>query len=369
MSSSPRRVRLERVRHAARDVLDPARRSRPAARVPSLRSSASAVLAARGHPERAAHHLRSGVGPAGAVALDRVAGLRPAVRPVHHAHEVRRRRRQPELHGPVVQRPNADARRRRRCARGSSPARSPARSRSRRTNPGEAGSSTRLMPNSTSCAVSGSPSDQRSPSRRWNTYRSPSSARSPTVRRATGTIVRSGHASTSRSNSCMQSWMFGHAIADFGSASFGRKLVATRSVAVGAVGGRGRRPQVERPLVGGVRLGEPQRDVQGERELEQHERDLVAFAPALHEREQLAVLRDGLVERVLLPRPVGGPRQVLDGLVLVRGGQPVVRQDAGRPSSRPRRPAARATPPPAGAGGRRSARRASGTPPPGSARA
>jgi len=34
----------------------------------------------------------------------------------------------------------------------------------------------------------------------------------------------------------MQSWMSGQAMADFGSASFGRKLVATRSVADGVSG-------------------------------------------------------------------------------------------------------------------------------------
>ena len=33
----------------------------------------------------------------------------------------------------------------------------------------------------------------------------------------------------------MQSWMFGHAIADRGSGSFGRKLVPIRRVAVGSV--------------------------------------------------------------------------------------------------------------------------------------
>ena len=35
--------------------------------------------------------------------------------------------------------------------------------------PGLSGSSTRLIPNSTSCAVSGVPSDHSSPSRRWKT--------------------------------------------------------------------------------------------------------------------------------------------------------------------------------------------------------
>src|SRR5438876_257862 len=57
--------------------------------------------------------------------------------------------------------------------------------------PGLSGFSTRLMPNSTSCAVSGSPSDQRSPSRRWNTYRRPSSEISQRSARL-GTMVRPG---------------------------------------------------------------------------------------------------------------------------------------------------------------------------------
>ena len=98
--------------------------------------------------------------------------------------------------------------------------------------PGEDGSRTRLMPNSTSCAVRGSPSDQRNPSRRWKTYLRPSSEMSH--REASeGTMVRSGQASTRRSKSCMHTWMFGHAMADFGSGSFGRKLVATRRAADG----------------------------------------------------------------------------------------------------------------------------------------
>src|SRR5438105_4950334 len=58
--------------------------------------------------------------------------------------------------------------------------------------PGLAGSSTRLMPNSTSWAVSGTPSDQCSPSRRWNTYRRPSSLISHRSA-SDGTMVRSGH--------------------------------------------------------------------------------------------------------------------------------------------------------------------------------
>ena len=35
----------------------------------------------------------------------------------------------------------------------------------------------------------------------------------------------------------MHSWMFGHAMADFGSASLGRKLEATRMVAAGGASG------------------------------------------------------------------------------------------------------------------------------------
>ena len=88
------------------------------------------------------------------------------------------------------------------------------------------------MPNSTSWAVSGVPSDQRRPSRSRNVYRRPSGAISHHSARE-GTIVRSGHCSTRRSNSCMQTWMLGQAIADLGSGSFGRKLVAIRSVADG----------------------------------------------------------------------------------------------------------------------------------------
>ena len=164
------RVRLERL---ARPASARTRRAptfpggRPRSR--RCRSSTSRSSRALGDAERTAHHLAPGLRPLGAVALDRVPRLRPAVGAVHHAHEVRRRRDQPELDRAVVQRPHADRGPRRRCARGSSPGRSPARSRSPPRTRATPGSSTRLMPNSTSCAVSGSPSDQRSPSRRWNT--------------------------------------------------------------------------------------------------------------------------------------------------------------------------------------------------------
>ena len=54
-----------------------------------------------------------------------------------------------------------------------------------------------------------------------------------------GTIVRSGHCSTSRSNNCMHSWMFGQAIAERGSGSLGRKLLAMRRVAFASTGAGG----------------------------------------------------------------------------------------------------------------------------------
>ena len=72
-------------------------------------------------------------------------------------------------------------------------------------------------------------------------------------------------------------------------------------------------------------------DVQRERELEQHQRHRLPLAAALQQRQQLAVVADRLVERVLLTRAVAGARQVVDRLVLVVGGQPVVGEHAERP--------------------------------------
>ena len=49
---------------------------------------------------------------------------------------------------------------------------------------------------------------------------------------------------------------------------------------------------------------EPQRRVQRERELEERERDLLPLAARLEQRQQRAVVLDRLVERPLLARPV-----------------------------------------------------------------
>ncbi len=90
----------------------------------------------------------------------------------------------------------------------------------------------------------------------------------------------------------------------------------------------GRRPEREGPLIRLVRLLEPQRHVQGEGELEEHQRDLAALSLTFQDRQELPVVADRLVERVLLTGAVTGDRQIRDGLVLVVGRQPVVRKQA-----------------------------------------
>ena len=213
-----RRPRPSATNSTPRDVARPGpRRTRRAARARAGRRSAAAIRNApltTWRPDRR---------PRVAVALDRVARLRPAVGAVHHAHEVRRGRGQPELDRAVVERPDADRGRRPRCAAGSSPGRSRARSRSPPTSPGRPGSRTRLMPNSTSCAVSGVAVATTAAPRAGGTRSAARRRRSPTARRARARSCARATASTSRSNSCMHSWMFGHAIADFGSGSFGQE--------------------------------------------------------------------------------------------------------------------------------------------------
>ena len=87
---------------------------------------------------------------------------------------------------------------------------------------------------------------------------------------------------------------------------------------------------LECALVGLVRLSESERGVECERELEENERDRLALAAPLEQRQQLAVVADRLVERVFLARLVARAGQVLDGLFLVRRRQPVVCQEAKR---------------------------------------
>src|SRR5207247_8717224 len=66
------------------------------------------------------------------------------------------------------------------------------------------------------------------------------------------------------------------------------------------------------------------------RELEEDERDRLPLSAPLEQRQQLAVVADRLVERVLLARLVPGPGQVLHGLVLVGRREPVVGEQAER---------------------------------------
>ena len=71
------------------------------------RSSVSRSSSSCDDAERAAHHLAARVRPRRSLGLDRVSRLRPAVGPVHDAHEVRGRSHQPELDRPIVQRLHA----------------------------------------------------------------------------------------------------------------------------------------------------------------------------------------------------------------------------------------------------------------------
>ena len=89
-----------------------------------------------------------------------------------------------------------------------------------------------------------------------------------------------------------------------------------------------RRPLVERSLVRRVRLGEAERGVQRERELEEHERARLTLASPLEQRQERAVVLDRLVERVLLPRLVAGAQEVVGGLLLVLRCEPVMREQA-----------------------------------------
>ena len=80
---------------------------------------------------------------------------------------------------------------------------------------------------------------------------------------------------------------------------------------LGGRAGLGRRPVPERALVRLVRLGEAERRVEGERELEEDERDLLPLASPFEQREQVPVVLDRLVEGVLETRLVGRAQEVV----------------------------------------------------------
>jgi len=70
----------------------------------------------------------------------------------------------------------------------------------------------------------------------------------------------------------------------------------------------GRSPVLERPLVRLIRLGEAERRVQRDRQLEEDERDLLVRSAALEQRKQRAVMADRLVQRPLESCTVAGLR-------------------------------------------------------------
>ena len=151
--------------------------------------------------------------------------------------------------------------------------------------------------------------------------------------------MRSGHCSTSRSNSCMQSWMLGHAIAERGSGSSGRKLDATRRVAVGvAAAGVGGDQCANARWYASFASANRSDMCSARASLNSTSAIVLALAATLEQRQQVAVVRDRLVEGVLLSRPVARERQVADRLVLVLGAEPVVGEQRPRPRARARPP-------------------------------
>ena len=70
--------------------------------------------------------------------------------------------------------------------------------------------------------------------------------------------------------------------------------------------------------------------MQRERELEEDERDFLALAALLEQREKRAVVLDRLVEGVLEARLVARAQEVIRGLGLVLGGEPVMREQTER---------------------------------------
>jgi hypothetical protein len=69
--------------------------------------------------------------------------------------------------------------------------------------------------------------------------------------------------------------------------------------------------------------------VQRERELEEHEGDLLPLPATFEDRHQLAVMLDRLIERVLQAGVVARACEVDHGLVVIVRGQPVVGQQPG----------------------------------------
>src|SRR5579862_6209979 len=105
-----------------------------------------------------------------------------------------------------------------------------------------------------------------------------------------------------------------------------RKEARRHSQSFGRGARRRRRPVLEGALVRLVRLGETERRMKRESELEEDERDFLTLAPLFEEREERAVVLDRLVEGVLEARLVARAQEVIRGLGLVLRREPVVRE-------------------------------------------
>ena len=296
-----------------------------------------------------------------------MARLRPPSGPVHDAQEVRRRRGEPELHGAVVERAHADRFGDRHSVRGSSPGRSRARSRSRRR------ARARRVEHPLDPELDVVRGQRRAvrpaqPLAEMEDVRAGRRRRSPTARRAT---ARSCAPATPPPAGRRAACRAGCSATRSRSADRGRsggscsRCAASRS----ASGGR-RRPPRARTLAGRSSFAsrETHRGVQRQCELEQDECHRLRLTAPLEQRQQLAVVADRLVERVLLPRLVAGAGQVVGRLLLVLGREPVMGEQGERVVGRIGRSSSHVAPPRDGAAGARS-RRSCGRRLPGSARA
>ena len=149
------------------------------------------------------------------------------------------------------------------------------------------------MPNSTSWAVSGVPSDQRQVPRGAGTCTGGRPGRSPTTRRGKArSSVRATAPPGGRTAACRPG-CWARRSPTWGRGRWAGSWWATRKRGGRRADARGGRPRKkhEGPLVGLVRLREPQRGVKGEGQLEQDHGDRFrASPPLLEEGEQLPVV-------------------------------------------------------------------------------
>ena len=289
--------------------------------------------------QRPAHDLVLRSRPRLGVLLDRVPGLRRRIRTVHDAHEVRRRSDEPELDRPVVERSHTDA------PRVARPAERVVLPVLEHEVDGDGGAGTLGIENALDPELD-VVSRQRRPVRPGEALAEVEDVAEPVVGDLPALRERwDDRPLRPRLDEPVEEL---HAELDvrprsprgFGIGSpAGRKLAAIRSVSLAGPGAASGGVQCSKARsVGLVRLGEAERRVEGERELEEDERDLLPLAAALEQRQQVAVVLDRLVERVLLPCLVAGAQQVPGRLVLVLRPQPVMSEQAEHLGVAPRVP-------------------------------